>query len=112
MSTMSDTPLSDKNRGCADRYGNFTKLKSCPDFGDVVALDFARQLERELNATRQAFCDYMTKAAIELEREKQIGGEYELLAENRISGLERELNDLRHENGNLRQHIELLKASK
>lgn len=26
--------------------------------------------------------------------------------------LERELNDLRHENGNLRQHIELLKASK
>lgn len=87
MSTMSDTPLSDKNRGCADRYGNFTKLKSCPDFGDVVALDFARQLERELNATRQAFCDYMTKATIEAD-------------------------DLRHEIGNLRQHIELLKASK
>jgi len=49
-----------------------------------VSSSFARQLERELNANVKAFSDYMTKATIEA-------------------------NDLKHEIGNLRQYIELLK---
>jgi len=43
-----------------------------------------KKLERELNANVKAFSDYMTKATIEA-------------------------NDLKHEIGNLRQYIELLK---
>lgn len=49
-----------------------------------VSSSFARQLERELNSNVKAFSDYMTKATIEA-------------------------NDLKHEIGNLRQYIELLK---
>ena len=51
--------------------------------GDCFFL--AQDLERELNATRQAFSDYMTKTTIEAD-------------------------ELKHEIGNLRQHIELLRA--
>lgn len=54
------------------------------DFYTYEMIDLARKLECELNACRQAFSDYMTKATIEA-------------------------NDLKHEIGNLRQHIELLR---
>ena len=75
---MGDTPRSTK------RY-NRLFTDETEDYNSTVFMyEFAQELERELNANRQAFSDYMTKATIEA-------------------------NDLKHEIGNLRQHFELLK---
>jgi len=54
---------------------------------ETQAWAFACKLEKELNATTQAFSDYITKSTIEAD-------------------------ELKHEIGNLRQHIELLRATK
>ena len=70
---MSDTPRTDAESRFAQEWQDY-----------IVAEEFAKKLERALNAETQAFSDYMTKSTIEA-------------------------NDLKHEIGNLRQHIELLR---
>lgn len=73
----SDKPMSDTPRTDSLEEQDF-------EAADFDVWEFARKLERDLNAETKAFSDYMTKSTIEA-------------------------NDLKHEIGNLRQHIELLK---
>ena len=76
----SDKPMSDTPR--TDKAWQIYFIESLLDLPGFYA--FACQLERDLNIDRQAFSDYMTRSTIEA-------------------------NDLKHEIGNLRQHIALLK---
>lgn len=88
---MSDTPLTDANTHWTTSHDGFFELEPSPK-GRWVPADFARELERELNALKFAHDTPRTDALGKMVQEQNWGyRDMRLLAEK----LERELNALK-----------------